>query len=119
MPKTFRHGPCIKPILGLLHGAQYRTTRNYKDGAFLGPRIGDKIFTGLLVMTLYLGVGNNFSPDNIYNIAAVLFMMCVLPSFGAAAYVPALVLGKTHHMRQTKVVNLIVDQLNRCRSHPP
>ena len=50
---------------------QYRTTRNYKDGAFLGPRIGDKIFMGLLVMTLYLNAGNNFAPDNIYNIAAV------------------------------------------------
>ena len=52
---------------------QYRTTRNYKDGAFLGPRIGDKIFMGLLVMTLYLNAGNNFAPDNIYNIAAVSF----------------------------------------------
>jgi len=79
---------------------KYRTTRNYKDGAFLGPRIGDKIFTGLLVMTLYLGVGNNFSPDNIYNVAAVLFMMCVLPSFGAAAYVPALVLERNLFTRE-------------------
>ena len=74
--------------------AKYRTTKNYRDGAFLGPRIGDKIFMGLLVMTLYLNVGNNYNQDNLINIAAVLFMMCVLPSFGAAAYVPALVLGE-------------------------
>ena len=71
-----------------------RTTKNYRDGAFLGPRIGDKIVMGLLVMTLYLNVGNNYSQENVMNIAAILFMMCVLPSFGAAAYVPALVLGE-------------------------
>ena len=67
---------------------------HYRDGAFLGPRIGDKIFMGLLVMTLYLNAGNNYNESNLMNIAAVLFMMCVLPSFGAAAYVPALVLGE-------------------------
>jgi hypothetical protein len=26
---------------------QYRTTHNYRDGAFLGARIGDKVIMGL------------------------------------------------------------------------
>lgn len=74
---------------------QYRTTKNYKNGAFLGPRIGDKIMISLLIMTLYLGVGDELGkPDNYVNIAAVLFMWCTLPAFGAAAYVPSLVLGE-------------------------
>ncbi len=75
--------------------AQYRTTRNYKDPAFLGPRIGDKVLISLLIMTLYLGIGNDFSNDNYINMAAVLFMWCVLPAFGAASYVPSLVLGES------------------------
>ena len=36
---------------------QYRTTKNYQSGAFLGPRIGDKILISLLLMTLYLNIG--------------------------------------------------------------
>lgn len=44
-------------FISLLLGLQYRTTHNYTDGAFLGSRIGDKVFMGLLLMTLYLGIG--------------------------------------------------------------
>lgn len=84
--------PCAVP--------QYRTTRNYKDGAFLGPRIGDKILISLLIMTLYLGIGDDASSDNFINISAVLFMWCVMPAFGAAAYVPALVLERNLFVRE-------------------
>ena len=40
-----------------LPAMQYRTTKNYQSGAFLGPRIGDKILISLLLMTLYLNIG--------------------------------------------------------------
>lgn len=76
---------------------QYRTTHNYRDAAFLGPRIGDKLLIGLLIMTLYLGIGDDFAPDNVINIAAVNFMFVTMPAFGAAAYVPAIVLGEWDH----------------------
>ncbi|KAG2482622.1 hypothetical protein HYH03_018464 [Edaphochlamys debaryana] len=79
---------------GLKTLIKYRSSKNFKDPAFLGPRIGDKIFIGLLVMTLYLGIGDNLAPDNLVNIAAVMFMWCTLPAFGASAYVPALVLER-------------------------
>jgi hypothetical protein len=39
---------------------QYRTTHNYRSAEFLAPRLADKLMVGLLVMTLYLGIGNNF-----------------------------------------------------------
>ncbi len=42
---------------------RYKTLRNYKTGDFLGPRIGDKILMGLIVMTLFLNVGNNYAPS--------------------------------------------------------
>ena len=47
-----------------------------RDGAFLGPRIGDKIFVSLLVLTLYQGIGDELYPTNYINISAVLFMWC-------------------------------------------
>jgi hypothetical protein len=36
---------------------KYRTRKNYSDGAFLGPRIGDKVFLSFLIATLYWGRG--------------------------------------------------------------
>jgi hypothetical protein len=49
---------------------------------------------GLLIMTLYLSIGDDFTPGNYINMAAVLFMWITMPAFGAAAYVPSLVLGE-------------------------
>jgi hypothetical protein len=85
------HTLAHKPSFGLV---QYRTSHNYKNGDFLGPRLGDKILVGLLIMTLYLGIGNDFDSSNFINMAAVLFMWITMPAFGAAAYVPSLVLGE-------------------------
>lgn len=36
---------------------QYRTTKNYKDGEFLGPRIGDKIFIRCVCMRVCVRPG--------------------------------------------------------------
>eukprot|EP00195_Chlamydomonas_chlamydogama_P009759 CAMPEP_0202901782 /NCGR_PEP_ID=MMETSP1392-20130828/14649_1 /ASSEMBLY_ACC=CAM_ASM_000868 /TAXON_ID=225041 /ORGANISM="Chlamydomonas chlamydogama, Strain SAG 11-48b" /LENGTH=615 /DNA_ID=CAMNT_0049588397 /DNA_START=85 /DNA_END=1932 /DNA_ORIENTATION=+ len=85
---------------GLKTLVKYRTSRNYQNPEFLGPRIGDKIFMGLLVMTLYLGIGDDFDPSNYINISAVLFMWVTLPAFGAAAYVPSLVLERNLFTRE-------------------
>ena len=45
-------------------------------------------------------MGDNLNPDNIINIAAVLFMWCALPAFGAASYVPAIVLERPLFVRE-------------------
>lgn len=44
-----------------------------QDGEYLGPRIGDKTIIGLLILSLFWGIGNNFEPTNVNNLAAVLF----------------------------------------------
>ena len=72
---------------------QYRTGQNYRNPAWLGPRIGDKLLISLIILTLYLGIGDNLAPDNLINIQSSLFMWALLPAFGAASYVPAIVLG--------------------------
>ncbi|GLI65656.1 hypothetical protein VaNZ11_009256 [Volvox africanus] len=105
---------------GLKTLVKYRTTKNYRDGEFLGPRVGDKVFISLLIMTLYLGIGDEFEDSNYINIAAVLFMWCTLPAFGAAAYVPSLVLERNLFTRErndglylvvTYLLSKMVDEL--------
>ncbi|KAJ9516890.1 hypothetical protein QJQ45_027319 [Haematococcus lacustris] len=79
---------------------KYRTSRNYRDPAFLAPRILDKMIIGLLVMTLYLNVGREYSVDNIINIAAILFMWNATTGFVAASYIPSLVLERSLFIRE-------------------
>jgi len=79
---------------------KYRTSHNYKDSAFLGSRIGDKVIMGLLIMTLYLGIGDDFTPSNYINMAAVLFLWAVLPAFAAATYVPSITLERSLFTRE-------------------
>ena len=61
---------------------------------------------GLLIMTLYLGIGDDFNPGNYINMGAVLFMWITMPAFGAAAYVPSLVLGE-YTAIETQQANVI------------
>ena len=79
---------------------KYRTRKNYRDPEYLGPRLGDKIFLSFIITTLYLGRGNDFGADNVINISSALFMWSTLPAFGAAAYIPQIVLERSLYMRE-------------------
>ncbi|KAG1653791.1 hypothetical protein FOA52_007815 [Chlamydomonas sp. UWO 241] len=79
---------------------RYRTTRNYSDPTFIIPRIADKLVIGLLIMTLYLGIGDNITSDNIINISAVLFMWAATPGFAASGYMPSLFLERAVFVRE-------------------
>ena len=69
---------------------KYRTTRNYRNPEFLGPRIGDKIIFTFLIGTLYLGIGDKLRPDNYINIGAVLFMWCTMPAYAPLRRAPCM-----------------------------
>lgn len=79
---------------------KYRTLKNYTNPEFLGPRVGDKLIFSIIIFTLYWSIGDNLAPDNLINIGAVLFMWCTLPAFGAASYVPAIVLERPLFVRE-------------------
>eukprot|EP01024_Parvocaulis_polyphysoides_P058991 TRINITY_DN6370_c0_g1_i6.p1 TRINITY_DN6370_c0_g1~~TRINITY_DN6370_c0_g1_i6.p1 ORF type:complete len:630 (+),score=106.23 TRINITY_DN6370_c0_g1_i6:31-1920(+) len=82
---------------------KYRTTKNFRDPEFLGPRLGDKVIVAFILFTLYWGVGDDYGEgdvDNVVNIAAILFMWNALPAFGAAAYVPAIALERSLYVRE-------------------
>lgn len=78
----------------------YRMLTHYKDGEFLGPRFGDKIFMSILTMTLYWGIGDKDDAQSIQSTAAVLFFFCALCGYGAAAYVPSLTLERALFYRE-------------------
>lgn len=66
----------------------------------MGSRIADKILFCFIIATLYLGIGDEFRDDNVYNLSALLFMWCTLPAFGAASYVPSLTLERALFYRE-------------------
>jgi len=89
---------------GQLHALKtllsYRMTTHYKDGEFLGPRFGDKIFMALLTLSLYWGIGSKSDAQSIQSTAALLFFVCALCGYGAAAYVPSLTLERALFYRE-------------------
>merc|ERR1719265_480675 len=69
-------------------------TTHYKDGEFLGPRIGDKIFMSVLTLSLYWGIGGDKDPQSIQSINGLLYFFAALCGYGAAAFVPSLTLER-------------------------
>ena len=79
---------------------RFRTRKNYSDGEYLGPRLGEKVFLSFLIFTLYWGIGDDRDPANVVNVSSALFMWTTLPAFGAAAYVPQIVMERRLFMRE-------------------
>ncbi|KAG2499553.1 hypothetical protein HYH03_002498 [Edaphochlamys debaryana] len=79
---------------------KYRSARNYTSPTFLLQRVMDKLFISLLIMTLYLGVGDDLSDGNVMNVAAILFAWSAATVFAAAGYVPSLVLERGLFVRE-------------------
>jgi len=80
---------------------KYRAMVDYKSPVYLGPRIGDKLIFALIVLTLYVGEGDEISPQKVQGLTGVLFMVVALCGYGAAAVVPTLVLDRPLFYRET------------------
>jgi ABC-type multidrug transport system ATPase subunit len=78
----------------------FRMTTHYKDGEFLGPRFGDKIFMGLIAMSLYWGIGDKTDVQSMQSTAACLYFFIALCGYGAAAFVPSLTLERALFFRE-------------------
>ncbi|GLC42438.1 hypothetical protein PLESTF_000812600 [Pleodorina starrii] len=79
---------------------QYRTLRNYRCMDYLGPRLFDKIIFAVVIMTLYLGIGNKFTPVNIPSMAALMYLCVAQPAWGAVAYVPNIMMERGLYVRE-------------------
>ena len=85
---------------GLKTLLKYRMSRDYRDPEFLLPRMCEPLFVVTLMWSLYWGVGSRFDDSNYVNQAALLYFWVVLPAYGAASYVPAIVLERTLYTRE-------------------
>jgi ABC-type multidrug transport system ATPase subunit len=79
---------------------KYRMRTHYKDGEFLGPRIGDKVFMGVLAMSLYWGIGSENDVKSVQSTASCLYFFTALCGYGAAAFVPSLTLERALFYRE-------------------
>jgi len=93
---THTPGP-MKQLATLL---RYRTATHYQSGEFLGPRIGDKVIFGLLILSLYWGIGDKEDTNSIASTAALLYFVSALCGYGAAAFVPSLTLDRPLFYRE-------------------
>ena len=79
---------------------KYRTLKNWRDPVFLGPRIGDKLLFSFIIFSLFWSIGDELVPGNLPNISSALFIWQLLPAFGAASYIPAIVLERPLFVRE-------------------
>ena len=87
----------LKQLATLL---RFRMTTHYQNGEFLGPRIGDKIIFGLLILSLYWGIGDDEDTSSIQSTASLLYFISALCGYGAAAFVPSLTLDRPLYYRE-------------------
>jgi len=79
---------------------RFRMVTHYKNGEFLGPRIGDKIMFGCLILSLYWGIGDKQDAQAIQSTASLLYFVSALCGYGAAAFVPSLTLDRPLYYRE-------------------
>lgn len=79
---------------------RFRMLAHYKDGQFMGTRFGDKIVFALLILSLYFGIGDNTDAQSIQSTASLLYFVCAICGYGAAAFVPSLTLERSLYYRE-------------------
>lgn len=79
---------------------KYRSIAHLKNGEFMGTRFGDKTVFALLILSLYFGIGEELDPQSIASVSSLLFFICALCGFGAAAFVPTLNLERKLFYRE-------------------
>lgn len=84
---------------------RFRTSTNFKYPDFVAPRIAPMVIFGLIISSLYVGVGKDaLDPYNVKargNVASALFMSTALPSFTASGYMPSIVQERPLFYRET------------------
>jgi ATP-binding cassette subfamily G (WHITE) protein 2 len=79
---------------------KYRSSAHVQSAEFMGTRFGDKIIYGLLILSLYFGLGEQTDPQSIASVSSLLFFVSALSGYGAAAFVPTLNLERKLFYRE-------------------
>ena len=83
---------------------KYRTSRNYKSVDFVMSRAAGQILFAIVQFTLFYEIGKAegeaMDQANQLNVASLLYMLNILPSFGASGYMPSIVLERAVFYRE-------------------
>jgi len=80
----------------------YRSRRSFVDPEYIGARLGDKILYGFIMATLWWGeASRQRRDDQVNNVLGLLWFICVLPGYGASAYIPQLILDRPVFLRES------------------
>ena len=106
VPDDFRRMMQVKKAtttptwFGILVLLRYRMLKNYATGAFYASHVFPWLIQTLIIMSCFWFVASNLIPGSVTNIAAILFFWTCTTAFGAASYVPNIVLSKPLYFRE-------------------
>ena len=81
---------------------RYRAVKNLSDLSFWLTRSIDKSVIVLLLCTLYYSLGDNMTPDNYFELSALMFIWSTFSATGALVYVPRLVVERWVFYREQR-----------------
>ena len=79
---------------------RYRLVKNYCTGMFYGAHAVPWIIQTLIMFSTFWFVAENVSTSTVTNVAGIIFFWSVTPAFGAATYIPSIMLGRPLYFRE-------------------
>lgn len=84
----------------LLVMIRYRMLRNYTLIEFYAAHTAPWFFQSLIMMSTFWAVGVNVTAATVTNVAGIIFFWAATPAFGAAAFVPQIMIGRPLYFRE-------------------
>ncbi|KAJ8611883.1 hypothetical protein CTAYLR_005810 [Chrysophaeum taylorii] len=86
---------------GILTLFYYRSLNNFTDYKYVSARLGDKIFLGLVLASLFWGEGSQQrSEKHVSDTVGLIWFACVIPGYSASSYMPTLVMERPVFIRE-------------------
>ena len=85
---------------GLLILMRYRMIKNYCTGVFYASHAAPWIIQTLIIFSTFWMVADNLTQQTVTNVTGILFFWTVTPAFGAASYIPSIMLSRPLFFRE-------------------
>lgn len=79
---------------------RYRLVKNYQTSTFYASHVAPWMIQTLIMFSTFWFVADNLTQQSVTNVSGILFFWSVTPAFGAAAYVPSIMLARPLYFRE-------------------
>eukprot|EP00890_Picochlorum_soloecismus_P003061 jgi/Picsp_1/3756/NSC_06591-R1_abc family transporter: multidrug len=79
---------------------KFRLVKNYQTGTFYASHVAPWMIQTLIMFSTFWFVADNLTEQTVTNVSGILFFWSVTPAFGAAAYVPSIMLARPLYFRE-------------------